>query len=356
MYHKFTLISVFFLLIFDINSQTIGNTIYKLGNQDGYILFSPLNSKSTFLIDKCGRTIQQWSSDFLPGVSCKLGNNGKLYRTGNISNEAFLNGGGNGGLLEIFSFNGKKEATYYFSDTKQVQHHDIYVMNNGNILLILWQIKSKDECLAKGKDTAQMAQISSNLMWFEKVIEIRPKDSTNYDIVWEWEAFDHIVQDKYLGINTYNSVHLSSERIDINYNPNNNPQNNFIHINSIDYNEDLDQIVLSARLFDEIWVIDHSTTTAEAKTNNGGKSGKGGGIIYRWGNAFAYKSANLIDRKLFKQHHAHWIKNNTIHKGNIIIFNNGIGRNPVNFSSVDIIVPPKNDSNYNKQLAQSYEA
>ena len=35
-----------------------------------------------------------------------------------------------------------------------------------------------------------------------------------------------------------------------------------MHTNSIDYNEKFDQIVISVLYFNEIWVIDHSTTTA----------------------------------------------------------------------------------------------
>ena len=47
-------------------------------------------------------------------------------------------------------------------------------------------------------------------------------------------------------------------------------------MNSVAYDEKLDQIVLSVRGFNEIWVIDHSTTTAEARTHSGGRQGMGG--------------------------------------------------------------------------------
>jgi len=55
------------------------------------------------------------------------------------------------------------------------------------------------------------------------------------------------------------------------------------HMNSIDYNADLDQVMLSVRGSSELWVIDHSTTTAEAASHSGGNSGMGGDLMYRWG-------------------------------------------------------------------------
>jgi hypothetical protein len=60
-------------------------------------------------------------------------------------------------------------------------------------------------------------------------------------------------------------------------------QTDWIHLNSIDYNSVLDQILLSSHAISEVWIIDHSTSTAQAASHTGGNSGKGGDIIYRWG-------------------------------------------------------------------------
>ena len=73
-----------------------------------------------------------------------------------------------------------------------------------------------------------------------------------------------------------------------------------MHTNSIDYNEEFDQILISVCNFNEIWVIDHSTTTAEAAGHTGGNSGKGGDLLYRWGNPAAYRAGTTSDQKLFK--------------------------------------------------------
>ena len=84
-------------------------------------------------------------------------------------------------------------------------------------------------------------------------------------------------------------------------------QPDWLHINSVAYNPDLDQIMLSVFEFSEIWIIDHGTTTAEAAGHEGGKYGKGGDLLYRWGNPRAYRAGTVKDQKLFGQHNAHWI-------------------------------------------------
>jgi len=123
----------------------------------------------------------------------------------------------------------------------------------------------------------------------------------------------------------------------------------------VDYNEQLDQILLSVHNFNEIWVIDHSTTTEEAAGHTGGNSGKGGDLLYRWGNPAAYRAGESTDQKFYGQHDATWIRPGCPGAGNILVFNNGAGRPGGWYSSVEEIAPPVDASGtYYLESGSSY--
>ena len=119
--------------------------------------------------------------------------------------------------------------------------------------------------------------------------------------------------------------------------------------NSIDYNADLDQIIISLRRWNEIWIIDHSTSTKEASSSTGGIYGKGGDLLYRWGNPEAYNQGSPNSKKFWGQHDAKWIHKDYPDGGKIMIFNNGsqtAGSEAREYSSIDIIDPPNDNGNY----------
>jgi hypothetical protein len=119
------------------------------------------------------------------------------------------------------------------------------------------------------------------------------------------------------------------------------------HFNAVDYNADLDQILVSTPEFSEIWVIDHATTTAEAASHSGGRRGKGGDLLCRWGNPANYRSGTPADKRLFYQHNAQWIPNGLPGAGHVLVFNNGSRRPDGSYSSVDeIILPVDSDGIY----------
>lgn len=120
--------------------------------------------------------------------------------------------------------------------------------------------------------------------------------------------------------------------------PRKNPD--WMHVNAVAYNPELDQIALSSPHFHEIWIIDHGTTTEQARGHSGGRRGKGGDILYRWGNPRAYRNGTSLDQRLFFQHNIQWIPRGLSGEGHLLVFNNGGGRKPEEFSSVDEFVPP----------------
>lgn len=155
----------------------------------------------------------------------------------------------------------------------------------------------------------------------------------------------------------YGVVAENPELVDINYRGNKRIGHflnaDFSHLNSIDYIEEFDQLLLSFRGLNEIWIIDHSTTTEEAAGHTGGNYGKGGDILYRWGNPQVYHAGDESDQKLFAQHDARWVTSENPGTAHITIFNNGVSRPGIDYSSFEEIVPPVDENgNYYLNLVQ----
>jgi hypothetical protein len=169
-----------------------------------------------------------------------------------------------------------------------------------------------------------------NQMWGEAIFEIEMVGTDDINIVWEWHIWDHLIQDVGPDFPNYGNVSEHPELMDINFGEAGDfdgmcgPQGDWIHFNAIDYNRDLDQIVLSSRLNNEIYIIDHSTTTDEAAVHTGGNSGMGGDFLYRWGNPQVYGLGgdDDSDQLLDAQHGVNWIPTGYPGAGNLILFNN----------------------------------
>jgi len=289
-------------------------------------------------MDSEGNAIHTWESSYRPGNSVYLLENGDLLRTGTTQADDFTTGGA-GGVVEILDADSNVTWEFTTSSRGVRLHHDVEMLPNGNILMIAWETKTADEAISAGRDSSLL---TDGELWPDHIIEV----DASGDIVWEWHVWDHLVQDYDASQVNYGVVADHPELININFGQSGRQSGgaDWLHTNSIDYNADLDQILLSVHNTSEIWIIDHSTTTAEAASHSGGNSGMGGDLLYRWGNPQAYDAGSANDQQLFSQHDATWIDEGYPGEGNILIFNNGIGRD---YSSVDEIVPPINvDGSY----------
>ncbi len=318
------------------SQNTIG--LIQQGNgleQPGYILFAPVAYNKTYLIDKCGLLVHSWDSNYKPGLAAHLLPDGNLLRSGNTQNSSFNYGGG-GGIIEKIDWNGNVIWSYLISTDSLLQHHDIYPMPNGNVLALVWQKKTVIQVLQEGRDSLTITDHFLN----EKIIEIQPIGLDSAVIVWEWNLWDHFIQDYDSTKQNYGSVIDHPELFNINHQIDvvNNPD--WLHLNSVFYNPALNQIIVSSRTNNEFYILDHSTSTIEAASHAGGVRGKGGDILYRWGNPEVYNRGSIIDRKLFGQHSVSWIPDGLKDGGKIMVFNNGANRPGGNYSSVEVIEPP----------------
>jgi hypothetical protein len=312
--------------------------IYEQYNMliDGQILFAPMLDTTTYLINADGTVNHTWASSYYPGLAVKWLGNGTILRTIQVDVGP---GGGSGGGVQKVQWDGTVVWDFRYDTDEVLSHHDIKPLPNGNVLMIAWETKTRDEAIAAGRNPDYVSPLG---LMPDHILEVQPTGPTSGEIVWEWHVWDHLIQDYDYSKDNYGVVTDHPELVDINYVTSN--YQDLMHTNSIDYNEKFNQILISVYYFNEIWVIDHSTTTEEAAGHTGGKSGIGGDILYRWGNPKVYQRGNSGDQKLFVQHDAQWIKPGLPGEGNILIFNNGATRPGGHYSTVDEITPPVNDN------------
>ena len=318
-------------------TQTVGLIQYDTGSFAGYTLFTPISSTTTFLIDNYGRLVHSWETTHRPALSVYIMDNGDLLRTVQLTGS-----GGTGGGFQKIAWDGTVIWEYQYYTGDYIQHHDIEPLPNGNVLVLAREYKTAAEAFAAGRNPALLINDVLNM---EHIVEVEQTGPTTGNIVWEWHVWDHLIQDYDSSQGNYGVVEDHPELFDVNFVTH--YRADWLHCNSIAYNPDLDQIVIGSRTVSELYVIDHSTTTMEAASHNGGNSGKGGDILYRWGNAQAYRQGTDDDRKLFGSHDVRWIESGLPGEGNILIFNNGGGRPGGDYSSVEEIVPPEDaEGNY----------
>lgn len=316
--------------------KTIGLFLNDPRAFQGYTLFPPNRYTCTYLINNAGCLVHAWPSNNPPGQSADLLEDGHLLRSAELDNPTFTGLRARGGVVQEFTWEGDLVWEFNYSTPKHCQHHDIQRLPNGNTLIIAWELKSQAEALEAGRNPAL---VSDQGLWPDHILELKKAGPTTATVVWEWHVWDHLIQDYDPSKRNYGNVADHPELIDLNFAPfQSDPDWN--HTNSVDYNAAFDQLLLSARISDEVWVIDHSTTKEEAAGHSGGRYGRGGDLLYRWGNPQAYRRGTPADEMLYGQHDCRWIPSGCPGAGNILIFNNGVFRPGGDYSSVDEITPP----------------
>jgi hypothetical protein len=352
---------------------------------DGYTLVSPLQSTSTFLLDLDGRAVHRWECGVPPGNSAYLLDDGRLLRTGRVSND-HMGGGGQGGRIQEWTWDGDLVWDYELSSERYLAHHDIAPLSNGNVLAIAWERLDADRARALGRDPEHVTDEDG--FWVDVVLELKPDGLNGAEVVWKWSSAEHLVQDLDPELEGYGDVPASVGRIDVNADhrrerpltaeererarlqrermealgyidtsldgnadrgagaDGGGEGGDWLHTNSIDHHPELDLILLSARSLGEVWVIDHSTTADEARGSSGGRFARGGDLLFRWGNPRVYGYGTDSDRQLFGQHDARWVEGAVVDEESgardlrMLVFNNGSGRPDGSYATVEELMLP----------------
>jgi hypothetical protein len=351
--------------------------VEKPGAFQGYTLLAPFSTGDVDLVDMAGRVVHSWKTGTV-ALNTKLLDNGHVVRLceeniGDASRAKVA------GRLQEFTWDGQLVWDYQFPNIRQAPTHDFLMLPNGHVLIIASEKKSVEEAIADGRRPDSMPK---DYLLSDAIIELEPTGMTTAKIVWEWHAWDHLVQQLDADKPNYGDVRAHPELVDLNFlggamaqmmakpeelkrllsigyvsGQNRKAPANWLHANSISYSARLDQIMLGLYEFSEIWIIDHSCTTKEAAAHQGGRYGKGGDLLYRCGNPRTYGGGSIQDRHFFCQHDAHWIPDNLPGAGHLLIFNNGSGRIGGSYSSVDeLVLPDDGEGHYARTYEGLFEA
>ena len=301
--------------------------IYEHGNAGDVQI-----ARDLFLMDRNGARVHEWPHYLHPAeaVCPHLRDDGLLVRTGcpGIWLDAMSFPVGAHGVVSIVEPDGTVVWEFrLFEPGRRVLHHDFEPMGNGNILVLVYEGRTFEEAAAIGwQDQAReplMRPPDLQRWWTETILELEPDLVTGETrIVWEWHSTDHLVQDVDPAKPNYGQLGPGCRKIDLNYTQY--PRYRFnmgqiMHVNAISFDARRDQILLSSAMHGEMWVIDHATTTAEAR-------GERGDLLYRWGNPSSHKAGHESQKILDWQHDIGWIPDGVPHEGHVLIFNNGARR------------------------------
>ncbi len=352
--------------------------------EDGFTLIAPLNSHDIHLIDMDGKVVHTWKTGLAPGGATEMLPNGNLLRCARKPENPRFHGGGIGGWIHELDWDGKVVWEYELANAQLTQHHDMARMPNGNLLVIAWEYHGPEEAAERGRDPRFRHKEG---LWSDVILEIEPVRPVGGKVVWTWRAWDHLVQDLDPKAPNYGKLAENVGRIDINADhrylpveltdeererrqkieeqmravgytggdappppdekdgqkgppPGPKISSDWLHTNSIDHLASEDLIVVSTPHLSEVWVIDHVTTTAEAAGSTGGRLGRGGDLVFRWGNARNYGLGSEADQRLFDQHDATWQPGLRAGELRLLVFNNNVGLPGKERSTVDEVVLP----------------
>ena len=291
---------------------TVGLIVNEPQAARGYTLINSHHYNQVHLIDYLGRKVHTWElREDLKNKYAKLLENGNLL---------IFPKSGQQGIPWVAEVDPTGTIIWEYADRSA--HHDFLKLPSGNLLLLMRGVITQREAIAIG---VNLKYAHPDGLAYDYLIEVEPTGPNSSKVVWRWSILDHLIQDHDPTKPNYGPIAGHPERIDVNYFPREQDRNSreggggnrtLGHLNAIDYNPALDQIMVTSRVYGEFWIIDHNTTIEEA-------AGEKGDLLYRWGNPRTHGAGGYEDQQLFGPHNAQWIPPGLPGEGNVLIFNNG---------------------------------
>lgn len=275
---------------------------------NNYVLVNDATSNSAYLMDKRSNKLFDFELN-----DKRIGNDVQLLPDGRLlamleADDPVIKIGGFGGVIQLLANDGSVQWNYEYSSEDYIAHHDAELLPNGNVIFQIWERKKAEEAL----DAGYSLEVD---VFPDGIMEVNPE---NNETIWEWYAWDHLIQDHDDAKSNFGVIADNPQLININYITD--EKGDIMHANGLSYDANNDVIYLSANFFSEVWVIDHSTTTEEAASHSGGNHGKGGDLIYRFGNPQAYN--NQVGMVRFDHNHYPNLLSGE-DEGKMLIFSNG---------------------------------
>ena len=306
----------------------------------GYVLLSV--AKMTYLLDLDGRVAHSWTARRNVFVAYLLAD-GALVRDGSdLALAPQFRAGGASGFVEKVTWDNEPLWSWTaLPRFRFLSHHDLQPLENGNVLVLVWERKSKEEALAAGRHPELLPD---GEMWNNLVVEIGPSGRAKDAVeVWRWNQWDHLVQDYDEKRGNYVAdVAAFPNKLDVNYCPpggkakcrngglasgdhcsglaafsgaaGKTGERDWLHANSISYSRKQGGlVVVSYNVPCEIVVIRHRAPEDE-------------GIVYRFGNPLVSRrpAPDRTLQTLFVQHSAvvvdDGVDDDTL---TVMLFNNG---------------------------------
>ncbi len=291
---------------------------------NGYTLFAA--GEQSYLIDMEGNIVNIWP----------IGRKPRLLENGNILDQSSSSPLGFRGFEEL-DWDGNFVWEYYETRENYHIHHDwMRIFNKKLNEYTTMYIANKDltheECIAAGCDPAGGPYEEAQM---DAIVEVDMKGN----VIWEWWFFDHVIQDidptkeNYVGEGKTIADYPGKLNLNL---PGKSVHRDWLHTNSLDYNEELDQIVFNA-VNGEFYVVDHGNTfiPGDPEASMALAASDAGDFLYRFGDPARYEQGeppslsqdwtrtSTGNKQIGGSHDVQWIDPGLPGEGHFLIFNNG---------------------------------